>query len=236
MNCKQVGLWRQVLLVANQIHMLNQAVILAVRMYALYARDRRIIWLFAFLGISTIVIVSVRLAVPWECVFVLDTIVLSLTVFKARLAIRKSSVRPSANAIHIPTLKIRDGALYFAGMALTNLLNIMCFYVAPPLMKDSESQLTLSASSIGVTLISRVVLNLREIADASRSSPNLETISQPKWTSGARSHPRSSYTSKTGTPRVITGKVTSEPGWEMRMKVMDISAVQEYPNLEMQEF
>ncbi|KAF7980788.1 hypothetical protein HWV62_36857 [Athelia sp. TMB] len=256
----------------DKLHMLSVAVILAVRMYALYARDRRIVYLFAFLGTSIITIVSIffqhqnsvavtsvagcniahtfqngiRLAVPWECVFFLDAIVLGLTVFKTRLATQKSAIGLANNAVHIPTLIIRDGAF---GMALANLLNIMCFYFAAPLMRGSMSTFAsvyvallskveaqaygLSASRIGVTLISRVVLNLREVADASRESHDLESM--PKWAGGTRSLPRSSYSVNIGSPAIISGKVMSEPGWDMHMKVIDISPMRRYPDWETQE-
>ncbi|KAF7975911.1 hypothetical protein HWV62_8345 [Athelia sp. TMB] len=155
---------------------------------------------------------GIRLAVPWECVFFLDAIVLGLTIFKTRLATQKSAIGLANNAVHIPTLIIRDA-----------------------LLSRPEAQThALSASSIGVTLISRVVLNLREVAEASRESHDLESM--PKWAGGTRSLPRSSYSVNIGSPAIISGKVMSEPGWDMHMKVIDISPMRRYPDWETQEF
>ncbi|KZP03638.1 hypothetical protein FIBSPDRAFT_941414 [Athelia psychrophila] len=251
-----VALYINLLNIPSEFHILNRLGILAVRMYALYARDRRIVYLFIALAILVIAVISavfthqdvktvtsvrgcniahtvqngIRLAVPWECVLVLDVIILGLTVFKTHASIRQgASGRHMPTTVHIPKLIIRDGALYFVGMVVTNTLNIMCFYLAAPIIKGSMSTF---ASVMSVTLISRVILNLREVVEASRASVNFETVSYPKWNGG--SNQQTSYSSKLGPLVQVVGSKTAVCGWDMHMKVIDISRTRQYPDLELQ--
>ncbi|KZP23938.1 hypothetical protein FIBSPDRAFT_951535 [Athelia psychrophila] len=75
----------------------------------------------------------------------------------------------------ITSLIFRDGAMYFAAMTFVNILNILAFYLTPPLLKGSLSTLT---SIMGVTLVSRVVLNLREVS-APMALPHQSSWSDP---------------------------------------------------------
>ncbi|KAH9171083.1 hypothetical protein EDB89DRAFT_1193700 [Lactarius sanguifluus] len=69
---------------------------------------------------------------------------------------------------------LRDGALYFAVMALANLANIFTFYFSRPALKGF---LSTPASCVSVTLCSRLVLHLYEVAtpasSIAESSPEL---------------------------------------------------------------
>ncbi|KAF5352932.1 hypothetical protein D9758_007936 [Tetrapyrgos nigripes] len=67
----------------------------------------------------------------------------------------------------VPLLEmvLRDGAIYFAVMALANLANIFTFYFAGPFTRGSLSTFS---TAISVTLISRLTLNLRANASVER--------------------------------------------------------------------
>ncbi|KAF7986825.1 hypothetical protein HWV62_12518 [Athelia sp. TMB] len=133
-------------------------ILLLVRLYAIYARSRLILVSFILMGIVMAGLASfsfvnqqsqplegfpgctlahttenaIRLAIPWECMLFYDTVVLVLTVMRTYTTANDLTVaRRATTAVHVPSLILRDGALYFAGMALSNALNILCFYVTP---------------------------------------------------------------------------------------------------------
>ncbi|KAF8874537.1 hypothetical protein BD779DRAFT_251463 [Infundibulicybe gibba] len=60
------------------------------------------------------------------------------------------------------TLLLRDGAIYFAVMALSNLANILTFYLCGPFLRGGLSTFS---TSISVTIMSRLILNLHETAN-----------------------------------------------------------------------
>ncbi|KAI0937555.1 hypothetical protein AcW1_001597 [Taiwanofungus camphoratus] len=61
--------------------------------------------------------------------------------------------------------------MYFAVMASVNLANTLTFYVLQPLLRGVLSTL---ASSVSVTMMSRLMLNLHEIA-----SPHMTPVTDP---------------------------------------------------------
>ncbi|KAI9459159.1 hypothetical protein BJY52DRAFT_384051 [Lactarius psammicola] len=77
---------------------------------------------------------------------------------------------------------LRDGALYFAVMALANLANIFTFYFSRPALKGF---LSTPASCVSVTLCSRLVLHLYEVATpaSSASESSLGAMSTVNLTS-----------------------------------------------------
>ncbi|KAJ6484494.1 hypothetical protein C8R47DRAFT_1321554 [Mycena vitilis] len=121
---------------------------------------------------------SFRLAGSWEGLFVFDTIIFVLTVYNAFLTRRR--MIPSTG---LYTLVVRDGAMYFGIVALANLANIASYYfpnsgvgqfpysiicsrkLIPPQIINPGSLSTL-ASCVSVTMISRLILNLHEHANA----------------------------------------------------------------------
>ncbi|GLB40132.1 hypothetical protein LshimejAT787_0800030 [Lyophyllum shimeji] len=172
------------MLVFNQVLV---CILLTLRIYALYSRSFRILaymvgsgailvaiscWaLFGqksapaqqasgcHIGLSSIT--AIHLAAAWEALFVYDTILFVLTMAKTwkgrhAYAITRASVP-------IIYLVFRDGAIYFAVMALANLTNIMTFYFCGPFMRGGLSTF---ASAISVAMMSRLMLNLHETADA----------------------------------------------------------------------
>ncbi|KAJ6571478.1 hypothetical protein B0H19DRAFT_1130076 [Mycena capillaripes] len=179
--CTHVNLFRQVLLVINQCLV---CLLLTLRIYALYGRDKRVyVGMLGFgaglLGISCWALVGkngaqepnaigchidnsqrlgIYIAVPWEALLVYD-VVIFLALFYKSFQTRADS--PTLRW-HSPllTLLIRDGAIYFVIMALMNLANILTFYIAGPLLRGCLSTM---ASCMSVTLASRLMLNLHSM-------------------------------------------------------------------------
>ncbi|KAF9058483.1 hypothetical protein BDP27DRAFT_1343606 [Rhodocollybia butyracea] len=88
-----------------------------------------------FVGIEFIT--GVHLAAAWEALFCYDTILFGFTLYQTHKA--RHSI--GLGTLHIPlvSLMLRDGAVYFAVMALANLANIMTFYLAGMYLRGSLS-------------------------------------------------------------------------------------------------
>ncbi|KAH9897024.1 hypothetical protein C8Q73DRAFT_438179 [Cubamyces lactineus] len=202
--CRQYAFFRQLLLIINQVVV---CFILFLRTYALYGRDKRILVLVigvgaALLGISCWSIVgqhqsvelrggchleaehmtAIRLAVSWESLFAFDCMVFGLTVYKTfreRYRHRMNSGRHD-----IISLILRDGALYFAVMASVNFANTLTFYFLEPLLRGCLSTF---ASSVSVTMMSRLMLNLhgsaygRDLSDTSSGYPSTSENATPMF-------------------------------------------------------
>ncbi|KAJ3559388.1 hypothetical protein NM688_g385 [Phlebia brevispora] len=110
---------------------------------------------------------AIRTAVSWEALFAYDVLIVSLTWFKAH---RERSRRRGLDKNDLFGLIVRDGAIYFAIMAGANLLNTLTFYILAPALRGMLSTL---ATSISVTMMSRLMFNLRQ--GASMSKHNYET-------------------------------------------------------------
>ncbi|PIL27660.1 hypothetical protein GSI_10812 [Ganoderma sinense ZZ0214-1] len=99
------------------------------------------------------------IAVAWESLFLFDCTIFSLTLFKTLRERRRNPV--TSGRRDIVSLVMRDGALYFAVMASANLANTITFYVLEPLLRGC---LSTAASSISITMMSRLMLNLHASA------------------------------------------------------------------------
>ncbi|KAF8874548.1 hypothetical protein BD779DRAFT_1678691 [Infundibulicybe gibba] len=120
---------------------------------------------------------SMRLAVVWAVVFAYDSIIFALTLAKTWQAARKIRIH---TRLPIIALLLRDGAIYFAVMALANLANILTFFFCGPFLQGGLSTF---ASSISVTMTSRLMLNLHETASIGIFSgvSALGPISRPEF-------------------------------------------------------
>ncbi|KAH7921841.1 hypothetical protein BV22DRAFT_1038171 [Leucogyrophana mollusca] len=184
-RCQQFTLVRQLLLVSNQVVI---CLLLTLRTYALYGCSKRILafmlggglllggaacWTLAgqhtypvdagngcLLAYSTTT--AIRLAVAWEALFVYDSAMFCLTVFKTYKGGIRQRLFSSEGKVNIVVLIFRDGAIYFAVMAMSNMCNILTYYICPPLTRGILSTF---ASCISVNLMSRLMLNLHQSAD-----------------------------------------------------------------------
>jgi len=85
-------------------------------------------------------------------VLVFDSVIFFLTLYKA-FAIGRG--------VRLLNVIVRDGTMYFSALFFMNLGNIMTLRFAPPLLKTSTTTFT---NVISTTLVTRLVLNLRERA------------------------------------------------------------------------
>ncbi|PCH45041.1 hypothetical protein WOLCODRAFT_77655, partial [Wolfiporia cocos MD-104 SS10] len=188
-SCSDYALYRQSLLIGAQVVV---CIILCLRTYALYNRSKRILayvigsgFILGGLAIFAVTdqkqgisqtggchiastrLTYVRIAVAWEALFVYDISIFVLTLYKTW---KERHVMRTVQD-NIFQLIWRDGAIYFAVMASVNLANLLTFY---PLL---EGVLSTSASSVSVTMMSRLMLNLHESVTPNNSvatGPNLE--------------------------------------------------------------
>jgi len=98
---------------------------------------------------------AIRMAGAWEAQFVCDVTVFTFTVVRSY---RQGFKIPGS----ILDFMVHDGAMYFAVLALVNLANILMYYIGDPWTAASLSWFT---STISVTMICRLMLNLHEAAD-----------------------------------------------------------------------
>ncbi|KAJ7503816.1 hypothetical protein B0H11DRAFT_564752 [Mycena galericulata] len=118
-----------------------------------------------------------RLAGAWEAQLVCDTLVFALTVRRAYIQ-RRTSPRYTGTLIE---RMVTDGGMYFGIIVLANLANLSTFYLGDVLLSGFLSWFT---TSLSVTLLCRLMLNLHEAAGAGidTAEPNtmdLETIRFP---------------------------------------------------------
>ncbi|KAJ7245612.1 hypothetical protein B0H12DRAFT_1235734 [Mycena haematopus] len=153
---------------------------LTVRIYALYGRQTKV-WVYMLgagailMGVSLWAISGnggtpvdgvvgchiansqtsgIHLAVPWEALFIYDVLIAAALLYKSLQTRSESRSEP------LLSLLIRDGAVYFVVMAAINLANILTFYLAGPLLRGCLSTM---ASSLSVTMMSRLMLNLHAV-------------------------------------------------------------------------
>ncbi|KAJ7106589.1 hypothetical protein C8R44DRAFT_805557 [Mycena epipterygia] len=98
---------------------------------------------------------AIRMAVAWEAEFLCDVVVFGFTLIR-------SYRQPFKIPGSILDFMVRDGALYFAVLALVNFANILMYYLGNPW---TASSLSWSTSTLSVTMISRLMLNLHKAAD-----------------------------------------------------------------------
>ncbi|KAL4244467.1 hypothetical protein ABKN59_008682 [Abortiporus biennis] len=114
------------------------------------------------------------IAGAWEAHIVYDLMIFATVVFKTyrdREQFREAKLSRFGSLLD---LILRDGAIYFAVMACANIANTVTFYVGIP------GRLSRLASSISVTLVSRMMLNLRKQATPDFTDqlddPNMSSI------------------------------------------------------------
>ncbi|KAI0246878.1 hypothetical protein BJV78DRAFT_94089 [Lactifluus subvellereus] len=179
-------------LVCNRLHEYRRGLVMVIqvlvatlciiRVYALYGRSRRVLGLLLVIYITAIINTSVILtishqtgtktalvvssirgcnqittasgglytALAWAGVLIFDSVIFFLTLYKAFTIGR---------GIFLLDVIVRDGAVYFSALFIMNLVNILMLRFAPPVLKNSTATLT---NVISTTLITRLVLNLRE--------------------------------------------------------------------------
>ncbi|KII83332.1 hypothetical protein PLICRDRAFT_450070 [Plicaturopsis crispa FD-325 SS-3] len=158
--CSQYNLARELLLFVNEVVV---SAILGLRVHALYRHNQRVLTLVlvvAILGVglsgwslsaqkskvtqiapagchmANTTISGYYIATPWEMLFVFDCMIFVLTVRATYNSHRQSrGLMLTGSRISLVYLFLRDGTLYFGAMALSNLSNILTFYLSSDLLK-----------------------------------------------------------------------------------------------------
>ncbi|KAJ7098969.1 hypothetical protein C8R44DRAFT_988742 [Mycena epipterygia] len=178
--CKRLSATENYLLVLQEFFVES---ILALRVVAMYGFNRRV---FASLSIAALITAglgawaivgpetaiqttlpgchvatpkpqAIRVAAAWEAQFVCDVLILGLTLRRAYTYHRTVGLRSGS----LLSITVRDGAVYFGMICLLNLANIGMLYIGDIITAGSLAWL---ASSISVTMVSRLTLNLHDAA------------------------------------------------------------------------
>ncbi|KAJ7459995.1 hypothetical protein B0H11DRAFT_2047763 [Mycena galericulata] len=194
--CLRFSLFRELVLFCTQV---ITGVVMIIRVYALFGRSRRIFWSMIAAALCPIGVAvwsitgqqgsrslveggchyavtessSYRFAGPWEALFGFDTMIFAWTIYYAYSAHRQRM--PQTN---LHTVIVRDGAMYFGLIALANLANISTYYFAQ-IWPFFPGSLATFANCMSVTMISRLILNLHERADAGILTEPTESAPQP---------------------------------------------------------
>ncbi|KAH8101874.1 hypothetical protein BXZ70DRAFT_932266, partial [Cristinia sonorae] len=175
--CSAMLLYHQILAMLIQLLV---GILLVVRTYALYNRNRWVLFGTLTVGLSGIGVAAWAIlfphgqstirtpgsgcdmslsqvqgtyfAIAWGAMLVFDALIFALTVCRAFVHSRKA--RGSLFGI-----MLRDGSIYFGCMAGANLGNIITFIICSPGLKGVPTILT---NVLSTTLISRLMLNIRD--------------------------------------------------------------------------
>ncbi|ESK92015.1 hypothetical protein Moror_10299 [Moniliophthora roreri MCA 2997] len=175
-------------------------VLLTLRLYALYASDKRVLILFAATaslgcGLAGYALsgqeqiqfpieygcytgnsrnTSVRIVGIWMVLFAYDTIVFLMTAYRTYRYWRMDRTERE----NLLSLMFRDGASYFGVMALANMANILTFLLCGPFMSGGLSTF---ASCISAAMLCRLMLNLHETAHADDTIGRIRTEFMQTW-------------------------------------------------------
>lgn len=185
-QCERYGTAHQLFLVVIQVGL---CLVLTIRTYALYLRDKRILAVMITIGCLLIGIsiwsllgqkveaahpvvgcniaispeTGAQLATSWEALLAYDSLLLVLTLWRSyQLRDREDSGALVTSSVPVVKLVARDGALYYVVMVAVNLANILTFHLAGPHFRGVLSTM---ASNMSVTMISHLFLRLRSSAN-----------------------------------------------------------------------
>ncbi|KAL4244468.1 hypothetical protein ABKN59_008683 [Abortiporus biennis] len=100
---------------------------------------------------------ELHIAGAWDALMAFD-IMIFITIVVKTYTQRDVFRREGGRLKNLLQLVFRDGVIYFIVMAVANTANMVTFYTLPPVLKSCLARVT---SSISVTLVSRLILNLR---------------------------------------------------------------------------
>ncbi|KAJ7245668.1 hypothetical protein B0H12DRAFT_1235779 [Mycena haematopus] len=173
-RCRALHSYHEWFAVSSQIVI---GVMLILRTYALYERNRRVLALMVFVSVGGVAVgaskpgdevpqldldigcstgltsaQSIGLAAAWAGMGFFDCTIFLLTLYKAFSRFR-------APGLDLVTVLLRDGSIYFGVILLVNLSNILTFVVAGPYARGAPTTL---ANAISSVMITRLMLNLRD--------------------------------------------------------------------------
>lgn len=190
--CSVMLLYHQIFAIVIQVFV---GVLLIVRTYALYNRNRWVLGVTVGVAISGATVACWAVLIPhgsppsqpgdegcnvdlsnlqglyfaiaWGSLLVFDCLIFALTFVRA-ITLSQIARRTLFD------IMLRDGTLYFACMAGANLGNIVTFILCSPGLKGVP---TIFTNVISTTLISRLMLNIRDPKLLSRARSQTTTVS-----------------------------------------------------------
>ncbi|KAJ7643554.1 hypothetical protein FB45DRAFT_277737 [Roridomyces roridus] len=182
--CRKLSVVENILLVVQETFV---EVTLAIRVSAMYKFSRRVFVALAFAAVLTISLAvwaitgpddspaiipilpgchvatghqtAIRMAAAWEAQLFCDILILGLTLRRAYM--HHSDVACLGSRMSLFQTMVRDGVLYFGMICVVYLANIIMLYTGDVIMAGS---LAWFASSVSVTMVSRLMLNLHRAA------------------------------------------------------------------------
>ncbi|KAJ3745701.1 hypothetical protein DFH05DRAFT_1523972 [Lentinula detonsa] len=121
-------------------------------------------------SLSLFVSLLTEVAAAWEALFLYDSMLFLMTLHKAYKT--RHELRQERLRIPLVVIILRDGSIYFGVMALANLVNISTFYYPDPFLRGA---LCTFASSMSVTMMSRLMINLHKIAETGLYTSHITT-------------------------------------------------------------
>ncbi|KAI6038348.1 hypothetical protein EDC04DRAFT_1992096 [Pisolithus marmoratus] len=175
-RCNPLLLYDSVSIIVVQI---IGAIVMIMRVYALYERSRCVLAMLVFLAGAAIIERQIGcpgqgslnsdqalyLSAVWGGQLLFDVVVFGLTLWRSVYA-RTPGER------NISDVLLRDGSLYFAVMSAANVGNIVTLLVANN-VADSFT------SAISAIMISRLMLNLRDPSIAGSATTTFPPLSHP---------------------------------------------------------
>ncbi|KAG1900438.1 uncharacterized protein F5891DRAFT_314616 [Suillus fuscotomentosus] len=188
-SCPKYTMSRQLFIFLQQFVI---CVILIIRTYALYNRNKRlIIWVTFILivlaggasattfgqyegnlmispGVGCFttytVEISARSGLAWLAILAFEALIFVLTVYRICKSRGLSRLRLVTRR-NILDVMFHDGVMYFGAMTLCNIPNIVMFYYGSAAIRGNVGLATFT-SCMSVTLISRLILNLHKSVDS----------------------------------------------------------------------
>jgi len=168
-------------------------IIVALRCYALYNRNPRVLIFVAVLGLAvlasfvwaTTTFVGIDLnfggffktcvpaladgknapyKVAWSLSIVFDSVVFGLTLYRTIQMMRVHRIRGTYGSL--ANLIMRDGSVYFIVMALSYIIHMILFFkIENSFFADSTGNNAIMTHTISVTMMSRLILNLNSYGE-----------------------------------------------------------------------
>jgi len=184
---------RSIIVVSYSVFNRISAVIVTLRCYALYNRNRWVLISVSVLGLAVLASfvwatttfagidlnfggiyrtcvptlkdgVNAPYKVAWLLSIIFDSIVFGLTLYRTIQMMKVHKFRGTYGSL--TNLIMRDGSIYFVVMALSYIVHIILFYhIENTFFADSTGNNAFMTHTISVTMMSRLILNLNSYGD-----------------------------------------------------------------------
>ncbi|KAI0919881.1 hypothetical protein AcW1_002980 [Taiwanofungus camphoratus] len=133
------------------------------------------------------------------CAILSDLIVLFVTWYHT-YSIRKEACRTNIKT-SLVSLLLRDGTVYFVVLLVLNLLQVITEDVLKPVIKETADYLSIFVPAIESILISRFMMNLRQVYHT--SDDDMPSLHLSSWHASSHHQPQSQTQSLEFTSRFV---------------------------------